>query len=65
MKDTQRQLSKLTRDFGDGLQSLRQDYQQSFAQFTQEHKSQFDQLKQDTDRMQIQIRSVDAQVKGL
>ena len=65
LKDTQCQMSDLTRDLGDGLQSVRQDYQQSFAQFTQLQKSQFDQLKQVTDRMQIQIPSVDSQVKGL
>ena len=48
---------------GDRLRSVQQDYKQSFTPFTQVQKSQFDQLKQDTAHMQIQIRSVDVQVK--
>ena len=44
---------------------MQQEYQQNFDQFTQVQQSQLDQLKQDTAHMQIQIRSVDAQVKGL
>ena len=46
--DNQRQLLDLRREFTQGLQTLRQDYQQDFAKFTQEHKSRFDQLKQDS-----------------
>ena len=58
MKDIHRQMC-------DKLQSVQQDYKQSFAKFKQVQKSQFDQLKQDITHMQIQIRSVEAQVKGL
>ena len=47
------------------LRSARQEYMLDFDQFTQAQQSQFDKLKQDTAHMQIQIQSVDAQVKGL
>ena len=52
-------------DLGDSLRSTQQEYQRNFDQFKQVKQSLFDELKQDTAHMQIQIRSVDAQVKGL
>ena len=52
-------------DIDDKLRSARQEYKRDFDQFMQLQHAQFDKLKQDTAHMQIQIRSVDAQVKGL
>ena len=52
-------------DIDDKLRSTQQQYRRDFDQFTQLQQSQFDKLKQDTAQMQLQIRSVDAQVKGL
>ena len=57
--------SEIMCDIGDRLGSGQQELKRDFDQFTQVQRSQFDQLKQDTAHMQIQIRSVDAQVKGL
>ena len=52
-------------DIDDKLRSAQQQYRRDFDQFTQLQQSQFDKLKQDTAQMQLHIRSVDAQVKGL
>ena len=52
-------------DIDDKLRPAQQQYRWDFDQFTQLQQSQFDKLKQDTAQMQLQIRSVDAQVKGL
>ena len=52
-------------DMDDKLLAAQQQYRRDFDQFTQLQQSQFDKLTHDTAQMQLQIRSVDAQVKGL
>ena len=52
-------------DMDDKLRSAQQQNRRDFDQITQIQKSQFDKLEQETAQMQIQIQSVDAQIKGL
>ena len=52
-------------DMDDKLRAAQQQNRRNFDQITQIQKTQFDKLKQETAQMQLQIRSVDAQVKGL